>query len=104
MPLSLEKFTAHCLVQDEEIVRLFTDNMVVMHMVSATPSRSPMLMAELHRLHQFLHRTGIHLQMHHLPSALILFADRLSRRRCHTDFLLPMAGDPDSRRVGESEA
>lgn len=47
-----------------------------MQTVSAMVSQSPQLMAELRRLHEFVARKGIALQMHHLPSALNLNADR----------------------------
>lgn len=72
--------------------------MVVMQQVAAMVSRSPPLMAELRRIPAFLRRKGIVLQIYQLPSALKLYADRLSRRRRLQDYLaLPRIGGASSR-------
>lgn len=62
-----------------KVVKLSTDGMVLKHIDTAMMARSSMLMAELRRPHEFLRHKGIVLQMHHLPSALNLYAERLSR-------------------------
>lgn len=64
MIFSTEEFSAHCLLQGGDIVKLFPDNVV-----TAMVSRPPQLMAEIQRLHAFLHRKEILLRMHHWPSA-----------------------------------
>jgi hypothetical protein len=101
--LTLQEFAEHCLLRQGEVIRLFTDNMVVTYTVQAMVSRSPLLMAELRRLRAFLDRCGISLQMHHLPSALSLYADRLSRRRKALDLLPRLPQVPDHWWTGESE-
>jgi hypothetical protein len=93
--LTLQEFAEHCLLRKGEIIRLFTGNMLVMYTVQAMVSRSPLLMAELRRLRAFLDRCGISLQMYHLPSALNLYADRLSRRRNALDLLTRLSQIPD---------
>jgi hypothetical protein len=85
--LMVQEFAERCLLRLGEVIHLFTDNMVVMYTVQAMMSRSPLLMAELRRLRSFLVQCGISLQMHHLPSALNLYADRLSRVRKALDLL-----------------
>lgn len=85
------------------IVRLFTDNMVVMQTVTAMVSRSPQLMAELRRLHAFRRRKGIVLQRHHLPLAMNLYADGLSRGRHLHDYLPRLPTAPGHCRVVDSE-
>jgi hypothetical protein len=101
--LTLQEFVEHCLLRQGEFIRLFTDNMVVMHMVQAMVSRSPLLMSELRRLRAFLDRCGISLQTHHLPSALNLYADRLSRRLKALELLPPVPQVPEYWLAGESE-
>jgi hypothetical protein len=101
--LTLQEFVEHCLLRQGEFIRLFTDNMVVMHMVQAMVSRSPLLMAEPRRLRAFLDRCGISLQMHHLPSALNLYADRLSRRLKSVELLPRLPQVPEYGWAGESE-
>lgn len=101
--LSLEEFVEHCLIRDGEIIRLFTDNQVVAQVVTAMCSKSEMIMAELRRLHQFLKDHGVALQMRFLPSALNLFADRLSRRRRYNDYLPRLEIIPEHWWTGESE-
>ena len=101
--LTLETFIEHCLIQQAEIVKLYTDNMVVMYTVSAMVSRSPLIMAELRRLYDFLKQEGLELQLHHLPSALNLYADRLSRRRRLLDYLPRLPTVPEHWWEGDSE-
>lgn len=101
--LSLEEFVNHCLVSQDEIIRLFTDNQVVSQVVTAMCSKSPLLMAELRRLREFLQCNGVSLQMEFLLSALNLYADRLSRRRSYNDYLPQVYGIPSHWWTGESE-
>jgi hypothetical protein len=101
--LTLQEFAEHCLLRQVEVIRLFTDNMMVMYTVHAMVSRSPLLMAEPRRLRAFLERCGISLQMHHLPSALNLYADRLSRRRKALHLRPRLTQIPDHWWTGESE-
>lgn len=100
--LALEEFVLHCHLRHGEVVKLFTDNMVVMYVIRAMVSKSPLLMAELRRLHELLLRTGLNLEMHHLPSALNLYADRLSRRRRYRDYIPELPGVPSHWWLGDS--
>jgi hypothetical protein len=50
-------------------------------------SRSPAVMVELRKLYRYLWGRGMKIAMKHLPSALNLNADRLSRPRRAYDFL-----------------
>jgi hypothetical protein len=50
--LSLRRFLQHCVLRREHIVRVYTDNMTVMHTGNKWVSRSPTVMAELRRLYQ----------------------------------------------------
>jgi hypothetical protein len=79
--LALREFVEHCVLRENEVVKLYTDKMVMMYMVNQWVSKSPAVMAEVRRLHRFCGRHGLTLNLHHLHSALNLFADRLSRRR-----------------------
>jgi hypothetical protein len=85
------------------VVKLCTDNMVVIYVVKHWVSKSPAVMAELGRLHRFCGRQGLTLDLHHLPSALKLFPDRLSRRRWVVDYITLLGGVPDHWWVGDSE-
>jgi hypothetical protein len=73
------------------------------YVVSQWVSKSPAVMAELHRLHCFCGRYGLTSNLHDLPSALKLFADRLSKRRRFVDFLPSLGGVPDRWWLGDSE-
>lgn len=94
--LMLEDFVVQCVLREGESVRLFTDNTVVMYTVSAMVSKSPLAMSELRRLHALVQKTGLQLQMHHLSSALNLYADRLSRRRRLFNYLLRLSNVPEN--------
>lgn len=74
-----------------------------MYTVTAMAFRSPMLMAELRRLHVFLYKAGVQLQMHHPPSALNLYADRLSRRIRLFDCSRCLSNVPEHLWTGDSE-
>jgi hypothetical protein len=78
--LCLKDFLQHWVLRQNAVIKLYTDNMVTMFGVNKWVSKSPVIMAELRRLHQFCKRHGLELELHHLPSALNLYADRLSRR------------------------
>jgi hypothetical protein len=101
--LALKEFLEYCVMRENKVVKLYTDNMVGMHVVNQWVSKSPAIKAELRRLHQFFKRHGLMLDLHHLPSALNLFADRLSRRRRVVDYLPSFTGVPDHWWVGDSE-
>jgi hypothetical protein len=79
--LCLKDFLQHCVLRRDAVIKLYTDNMVTMFVVNKWVSKSPVIMAELRRLHQLCKCHGLELELHHLPSALNLYADRLSRRR-----------------------
>jgi hypothetical protein len=100
--LALRAFLDHCVLRESEIIRLYTDNQVVMRTVRAWVSKSPALMAELRRLHRLCRRHGLILDIHHLPPALNLYADRLSRRRRVVDYLPTLQGFPDHWWVGDT--
>lgn len=70
------------------IVRLRTDSRVAMEVINSGSSRSPALMWELRRLHTVATALGVTLRAEYLPSALNLWADRLSRTRDSTDWTL----------------
>jgi hypothetical protein len=53
--LTLQEFAEHCLLRQGEVIRLFAENMVVMHTVRAMVSRAPLLMFELRRLRVLSH-------------------------------------------------
>jgi hypothetical protein len=101
--LALKAFLGYFVLRENEVVKLYTDNMVVMYVLNQWVSKSPAIMAELRRLHQFCKRHGLMLDLHHHPSALNLFADRLSRRRRVGDYLPSLTGVPDHWWVGDSE-
>lgn len=70
------------------IVRLRTDSRVAMEVINSGSSRSPALMQELRRLHKVATALGVTLRAEYLPSALNMWADRLSRTRDSTDWTL----------------
>lgn len=79
----------HFLREPGTIIRLRTDSRVAMEVVNSGTSRSPALMRELRRLHTVCTALGVTLRAEYLPSALNLWADRLSRTRDSTDWTLP---------------
>jgi hypothetical protein len=101
--LALKEFLKYCALRENEVVKLYTDNMVVMYVVNQWVSKSPAIMAELRRLHQLCKCHGLVLDLHHLPPALNHFADRLSRRRRVADCLPSLTGVPGHWWVGDSE-
>jgi hypothetical protein len=101
--LPLKEFLEYCVLLENEVVKLYIDNMMVMYVVNQCVSKSPATMAGLQMLHQFCKRHGLMLDLHHLPSALNLFADRLSTRRRVVDYLPSLTGVPDHWWVGDSE-
>jgi hypothetical protein len=82
---------------------VYTDNSTFMNTVNAWVSRSPTIMPELRRLYQLCDRHGLQLEMRFLPSALNIYADRLSRRRRVTDYLPRIKEIPESWWSGDSE-
>jgi hypothetical protein len=46
---AMKEFLQHCVVQERNVVRIYTDNMVVMYTVNAWISKSPKIMADLRR-------------------------------------------------------
>jgi hypothetical protein len=103
MRLALKEFLEYCVLRENEVVKLYTDSMVFMYVGNQWVSKSPAIMAELRRPHQFCKRHGLMLDLHHLPSALDLFADRLSRRRRVVDYLPSLTGVPDHWWAVDSE-
>lgn len=85
--LSLTSFMHLIKTAKEDVVRLYTDNTVTMYVVNAMMSKSKTLMRELRLLHALLWRHGVRLDAQYLPSALNLYADRLSRSRRAFDYL-----------------
>lgn len=75
----------------ETIVRLVTDSRVVMHVVNNGSSRSKAVMRELRRLKAVCASLGVQLRAEYLPSALNLYADKLSRATDNTDWSLRAA-------------
>jgi hypothetical protein len=75
--LCLKDFLQHCVLRRDAVIKPYTDNMVSMFVVNNWISRSLIIMAEERRLHQLCKRHGLELELHHLPSALNLYADRL---------------------------
>jgi hypothetical protein len=101
--LAHQEFVHMCSLQRGEVIRIYTDNQVTMHVINSTVSRSSTLMAELRRLHNLLQEHTLTLEMRYLPSALNLFADRLSRRHRAFDYLPSLPGLREHWWVGASE-
>jgi hypothetical protein len=101
--LCLKYFLQHCILRRDAVIKLYTDNIVTIFVVNKWVSKSPVIMAELRRLHQLCKRHGLELELHHLPSALNQYADRLSRRRRVADYLPSLEGVPEHGWVGDSE-
>jgi hypothetical protein len=95
-------FHQHFVLRRDVVIKLYTDNVVTIFVVNKWVSKSPVIMAELRRLHQLCKRHGLELKLHHLPSALNLYADRSSRQRV-VDYLPSLDGVPEHRWVGDSE-
>lgn len=73
------------------LVRLKTDSQVVMHVVNNGSSKSKAVMAELRRLHTTCKALGVTLRAEYLPSAVNMWADKLSRATDSTDWSLSAA-------------
>jgi hypothetical protein len=101
--LCLKDFLQHCVLRRNAVIKLYTDNMVTTFVVNKWVSKSPVIMAELRRLHQLFKRHGLKLELHHLPSALNLYADRLPTRRRVVDCLPSLDGVPEHWWVRDSE-
>jgi hypothetical protein len=65
-----------------------------MYVVNQWLSKSPAVMAELRKLHRLCGHHGLTLDLHHLPSALNLCAESLSRRRRFVEYLPFLGGIP----------
>jgi len=89
--LGLKSFRT-LLADRETIIRLRMDSTVAIGVINNGTSSSPTMMAELRRLHALTEAMGVVLRPEHLPSALNLWADRLSRERDSTDWTLSCAG------------
>lgn len=98
---ALSQFSSH--LKRDEVLQLFTDNKVVYYVINQWLSRSPAVMKELRILHRYLWTRGITLKVEHLPSALNLYADRLSRHRKSYDYFPALAGVQESSYVGASD-
>jgi Reverse transcriptase (RNA-dependent DNA polymerase) len=102
--LCLKDVLQHCVLLRDAVIKLCTDNMVTLFVVNEWVSNSSVIMAELGRLHQLCKRHGLELELHHRPSALNLYADRLSRRLRVVDYCIPsLDGVPEHWWVGDSE-
>lgn len=100
---SLQKFSRTVKFRKGDVLQLYTDNQVCYYVISMWMSRSPAVMTELRLLHRYLWDRGIRIAVEHLPSALNLYADRLSRHRKAYDFLPRLSGVLESTWVGASE-
>jgi len=89
--LGLQSFRA-LMADRETIIRLKMDSTVAIGVINNGTSSSPTMMAELRRLHALTEAMGVVLRPEHLPSALNLWADRLSRERDSTDWTLSCPG------------
>jgi hypothetical protein len=58
-----EDFLQHCVLRRDAMIQLYTDNMVTMFVVNKWVSKSPVIMAELRRLHQLCKRHGLELEL-----------------------------------------
>lgn len=71
-----------------EVVSLFVDSQVALHVIEGLSSRSAPLLAELRRLHKVVQRLGVTLTGAWLPTAENAWADALSREEDNTDWTL----------------
>jgi hypothetical protein len=69
---------------------LVSDSRVTVHIVRNWTSRSPRLLGHLRTLRALCETHGVTLSTRHLPSALNVWADHLSRRRDSTSWALPL--------------
>lgn len=76
------------LLRPGEVVDLFVDSQVALHVIEALSSRSAPLLAELRRLHRVVQRLGVALVGAWLPTAENAWADALSRKEDNTDWTL----------------
>jgi hypothetical protein len=67
---SLEEFAKCVQMREGEVVRLWTDNQVTMAVIAKMVSRSPALMAEVHRLRKTLRALGMTLAPQDIPFAI----------------------------------
>lgn len=73
----------------ESWVLVKSDTAVTVGAVNAMASRSVPLMNELRELHLLCATRGLTIRAEHMPSAVNVFADRLSREGDSTDWTLP---------------
>lgn len=76
------------LIPSGSIIRLRTDSMVALHVMRASSSRSPALMAEMRNLYELCQDMNVELRVEHVSSVLNDWADRLSRENNSTDWTL----------------
>jgi hypothetical protein len=74
-----------------------------MHVINSMVSRSSTLMAGIRRLHNLLQEHNLTVVIRYHPSALNIFADRLSRRGRAFDYLPSLPGVREHWWVGASE-
>ena len=72
-------------------LKVWEDNMAVVHILNAMTSRSPALMDELRSLHHLLIRLGISIEAQYIPTAVNRYADRLSRLSTLDDWTINRA-------------
>jgi hypothetical protein len=99
---SLEEFAKAVMFQMGDVIKLHTDNKMCYYVMAIWTSRSPAVVVELRMIHRYLLERGIQIEVKHLPSALNLYADRLSRPRRSYDFLPQMDAVLESTWVGAS--
>jgi len=81
----------YTLIPPGTILRLRTDSMVALGVITAGSSRSPVLMSQYRELHELCHTMRVELRVEHIPSVLNDWADRLSRENDSTDWTLSTA-------------
>jgi hypothetical protein len=89
--------------QKGDVIKLYTVYKMCYYVIPMWMSRSPAVMLELRMLHRYLLERGIQIEKKHLPSALNLYAVRLSRHRRSYDFRPQMDAVLESTWVGASE-
>jgi hypothetical protein len=99
----LEEFGSFIGLRRGEVICLWTENQVTTYVIDKMVSRSPALKGALRRLKRTLKGLGFQLDAKYLPSALNLYADRLSRHRRIWDWYPTILAIPDSEWAGASD-
>ena len=83
---NIRAFAQH--IRSGDHIRLWEDNLAVVHIINSMTSRSREMMAELRIIHKLLTKLGATIKSDYLPSAVNAFADRLSRLRTLDDWTI----------------